>query len=48
MEMIAAKCDVHGLLQLAIEKGLESYLTTYCSIPDLNAELRKWLKRKAR
>jgi hypothetical protein len=47
MEMIAARCDVHELLQLAVGKGLEGYLATYCEIADLNAELRKRIKLKA-
>jgi hypothetical protein len=48
MEMIAAKCDVHELLQLSVGKKLESYLTTFCGLPDLNQELKKWIKLKSR
>lgn len=48
IEMIASKCDLEQLLQLSVGKDLTSYLGTFCSIPDLNAEFRKWLARKAK
>lgn len=48
MEMIAAKCRVHDLLQLSVGEKLEAYLSTFCRITDLNDEFRKWVTRKAR
>lgn len=47
MHMIASKCRIHDLLQLSVGHGLEKYLSTFCRIPDLNAEFAKWVKRKA-
>jgi hypothetical protein len=47
MEMIAAKCEIHDLLQLSVGKKLETYLGTYCDIADLNDAFRKWVKRKS-
>jgi len=48
MEMIASKCSIHDLLQLSVGEKLESYLSTFCDISDLNASYRKWIERKAR
>lgn len=48
MHMIASKCRIHDLLQLSVGHGLESYLSTFCRISDLNAEFAKWVKRKAK
>ncbi len=45
-EMIAAKCDLKNLLRLSVGRKMESYLDTYCQIPDLNAAYQKWLKSK--
>jgi hypothetical protein len=47
MEMISSKCDIHDLLQLSVGKKLETYLGTYCEIPDLNASFRSWVTRKS-
>jgi len=47
MEMIASRCDVHDLLQMSVAKGLETYLTKLCQIRDLDAELKKWVDRRA-
>lgn len=46
MEMIASKCSIHDLLQLSVGQTLESYLDTFCGIPDLNAAFRQWVQRK--
>lgn len=46
MEMIASKCSLSDLLQLSVGKKLETYLDTYCNIPDVNAEFRKWIESK--
>jgi hypothetical protein len=43
MEMIATHCDIHDLLQLSVGKKLETYLSTYCGINDVNAEFKAWL-----
>lgn len=48
MEMIANKCPIKDLLQLSVGKNLETYLKTFCEIPDLNAEFRKWLVLKVK
>lgn len=47
MEMIASKCDIHDLLQLSVGKRLETYLATYCEIPDLNVAFHAWVKKKS-
>ncbi len=43
VEMIAAKCDFKNLLRLSVGMKMESYLDTYCRLPDLNQSFRKWL-----
>lgn len=48
MELIAAKCDVHSLLQLSMGSKLENYLSTFCGITDLNSAFQDWLKLKIR
>ena len=42
-EMIAKKCDLSNLLRLSVGKTMESYLSTYCEIPDLNVAYKKWI-----
>lgn len=42
-EMIAKKCDLSNLLRLSVGKTMETYLSTYCEIPDLNASYKKWI-----
>jgi hypothetical protein len=46
IEMIAAKCSLQDILQLSVGSKLENYLATYCEIPDVNVEFRKWLQKK--
>jgi hypothetical protein len=48
MEMIAAKCSLSDLLQLSVGKKLETYLSTYCQIPDVNAAFVQWVKEKGK
>ena len=49
MEMLASRCgDIHSLLQLSVGQTLESYLSTLCQIPDLNAAFRSWVQAHAR
>lgn len=48
MEMIASHCSVSDLIQLSVGKSLETYLTTFCGIDDVNAEFRKWLLLKTK
>ena len=48
MEMIATHCEVTDLVSMSVGKKLEDYLPTMCGIDDLNAEFRKWVKRKAK
>ena len=47
MQMIAAKCPIHDLLQLSLGSSLEAYLGTTCEIPDLDASFKVWVKKKA-
>ena len=54
VELIASKCDLSELLQLSVgsSKGshltkLETYLSTFCGIDDINVEFRKWIKQKS-
>ncbi|MCB9253274.1 MAG: hypothetical protein H6617_01160 [Bdellovibrionaceae bacterium] len=47
MKMIAEKCPIQDLLQLSVGKSIETYLKTFCEIPDLDAAFQKWLKTKA-
>ncbi len=42
-EMVAAHCDLEQLLQLSVGKKLETYLSTFCGITDLNGEFRSWI-----
>jgi hypothetical protein len=46
VEMIASRCRIEDLLQLSVGKNLDTYLGTYCSISDLNADFHKWVDRK--
>jgi hypothetical protein len=46
IEMIATKCNLNDLLQLSLENKLEDYLSTFCEINNINAELQKWIKKK--
>ncbi|MEZ4751041.1 MAG: hypothetical protein R3B54_10595 [Bdellovibrionota bacterium] len=46
MKMIAEKCPIKDLLQLSVGKSIETYLKTFCEIPDLDAAFQKWLKTK--
>lgn len=46
IEFISSKCSVEELLQLSVGKDLRTYLSTFCGISDLNAELQAWIKRK--
>ena len=46
-EMIASKCDLQGLLQLSVGSKFATYLDTTCGISDVNAEYRKWIRRKS-
>jgi hypothetical protein len=48
VEMIASKCSLRDLLQLSVGKSVENYLSTFCGIPDLNAEFKQWIAKKAR
>lgn len=47
IEMLAAKCSLSDLLQLSVGQGLESYLATFCRIPDLNASFAQWVTLKS-
>lgn len=46
IEMIASKCDLIDLLQLAVGSNFETYLSTYCQIKDLNISFREWVGKK--
>lgn len=46
-EMISAKCNLRGLLQLSVGEKMDAYLKTYCEIADLNDAFHKWVLRKA-
>jgi hypothetical protein len=48
VEMIASHCSLDDLLRLSVGKKLENYLSTFCSIDDINAEFRKWVAKKAK
>jgi hypothetical protein len=48
MEMIASKCSLKDLLQLSVGAKLETYLDTYCGIPNVNATFREWLAAKGK
>jgi hypothetical protein len=47
IEMIAKKCDLTNLLRLSVGEKMDTYLETYCEIPDLNVAYQKWVKSKA-
>lgn len=46
IEMIASKCSLNDLLQLSVGQKLENYLSTFCEIPDINEDFKKWLQKK--
>jgi hypothetical protein len=48
VEMIASHCPLDQLLQLSVGKKLESYLSTFCGIDDVNADFRKWVAKKSK
>lgn len=48
IEMIRSKCVIADLLQLAVGEGLEKYLSSFCRIDDLNADLKRWVETKAK
>jgi hypothetical protein len=45
-EMLSSKCQLRDLLQLSVGEKLEGYLTTFCRIPDIDEEFKKWIKNK--
>lgn len=47
-EMIAKKCDLTNLLRLSVGEKMDTYLDTYCELPDLNAAYKKWVQARAR
>ncbi len=47
MEMIAARCDVFDLLQLALGRRMEPYLKNTCGLTDLDAALKTWIAKKS-
>ncbi len=47
IEMIESKCSLRDLLQLSVGKKMESYLTTYCDIKEINTSFRKWVEIQA-
>ncbi len=48
MEMIEKKCGLHDLLQLSVGKKMETYLSTFCGITDVNADFQKWVTEKGK
>ena len=46
IEMSAAKCDLRNLLRLSVGRKMESYLDTYCGLPDLTGEFKNWINRR--
>jgi len=47
IELIASRCDLRDILQLAVGKKLENYLSTYCRITDINSEFLNFVKKKS-
>ena len=47
-EMLAARCNLNDLLQLSVGKKLETYLSTFCRIPDVDQAFKNWLSSKKR
>jgi hypothetical protein len=48
VEMIASKCSLSDLLQLSVGKKLETYLSTFCEISNINQSFQNWLRLKAK
>jgi len=46
-ELLSVRCGLHDLLQLSTGSSVEKYIATLCGIPDLDAALAKWVKRKS-
>lgn len=47
MQMLASKCDVFDLIQLAVGKHLEIYIKNTCGIDDLNLALKSWIRTQS-
>lgn len=48
VEMLARKCNLHDLLQLSMRRKLETYIGTFCEMPDINQALRDWIRSKSK
>ncbi len=48
MNMLAAKCDIFDLLQLAVGRRLEVYIKNTCGIDDLDLALQSWIRLKSK
>jgi hypothetical protein len=46
VEMIVSHCSLTDLLQLSVGKKLETYLDTFCGIPDVNRSFTDWVASK--
>lgn len=44
-EMIASRCALPDLLQLSVKKKLETYLSTFCEIANINGAYKEWVAK---
>lgn len=47
IEMLAKKCDLSNLIRLSVKRKMESYISTYCEIKDINKSFQAWIKKKS-
>ena len=47
-EMLDRRCKLVNLISLSVGRSMEPFIKTYCEINDLNAEFKKWVKKKAK
>ncbi len=47
VEMLDDRCDLSRLLRLSVQRKIETFIRQTCGISDINAEFKKWIKKKA-
>lgn len=47
MQMLNSRCKIQDLLQLALQKRLETYIQNTCGLEDMDAPFEKWVRQQA-
>lgn len=45
-EMIASRCSLPDLLQLAVGKSFETFLSQTCELKSLDTEMKRWIQKR--